>query len=293
MPPKETDAPLGGGENAAADAAGNTKHHRHTPSEITNCRQIFDNPSKPVNLPPMSANNNYYSSLRLINKTTTEQATVMTEQRLVVVRYFLDRPGYYFQHSNSSARFWKEPPACCTLSDIKEFLIQQNILDDESSPTNDAQQQQQHILAEVYLDQFSSYMFLDAPDDNDIGITFDFQSSTRDNPTLLDIRLTDLNISNTIGGGTLSAAPPKQCNMSPAGLFAFTMVVGLEATSWLIELTASSSSSIAPSFNLIYGPYAFFVGGLLQLLVGICEITRVSSTISLQQLCCWAWKCTI
>ena len=53
MPPKETDALLGGGETAAAaaaaDADGKINHHRSnsTSTSSSNRRQIFDNPSKP------------------------------------------------------------------------------------------------------------------------------------------------------------------------------------------------------------------------------------------------------
>ena len=228
--------------------------------------------------------NSYISNSYCCSLTKMENV----EERLVVVRYFLDRPGYNIQNSNSSARFWKDPPSCCTLSDIKDYLIQQNILDNDkessSSSSNNSSNNNQHILAEVYLDKFSSYMFLDSSD----TVTFDFKASTRDNPTLLDIRLTDLDgvvynnkSSDTGGGGEASppsplfaaAAPTRHCNMSPAGLYAFTMINGLEATSMLIEL--SSSSAVSPSFNLIYGPYAFFIGGLLQLLVGMWEVTRV------------------
>ena len=61
--------------------------------------------------------------------------------------------------------------------------------------------------------------------------------------------------------------------MSPAGLFAFTMINGLEGIYMLMELT--DGSFVSHSYMYLYGPYAFFVGGLLQLLVAMWEVTRV------------------
>merc|ERR1711985_155484 len=39
-----------------------------------------------------------------------------------------------------------------------------------------------------------------------------------------------------------------------------------------MELT--NGTVVAHSYMLLYGPYAFFVGGVLQLLVGMWEVTR-------------------
>ena len=217
----------------------------------------------------MSSNSSSMNSCSLVLP-KLNGATNAKQQRLVVVRYFLDRPGY--SSTNSSARFWENPPSPnCTLLDIRDFLVQQNILE------NNTKDEPPQILAEVYLDRYSSYMVLDAAFSD--AVTFDFSASTRDQPMTLDIRLTDLEgLSSSSAGGSEASNVPKHCNMSPAGLYAFTMINGLEATAMLIGLISSSSpASIAPSFNLIYGPYAFFIGGLLQLLVGMWEVTRVRS----------------
>jgi succinate-acetate transporter protein len=61
------------------------------------------------------------------------------------------------------------------------------------------------------------------------------------------------------------------CNTSPVGLFAFSLTVALESADLLGKLVPNT---VAPSFVLTWGPYAFFVSGLLQLIVGMFEVTR-------------------
>jgi len=134
------------------------------------------------------------------------------------------------------------------------------------------------LLVEVYMDSFGAYIVLDVAEDN--GICFDFSNATNQALARIDIRLTDLCSSNNDGiasttEGTKDHHYPQQynnhCNMSPAGLYAFCMINGLEAAYMLSELMYGS---VSPAYVLTYATYAFFVGGLLQLLVGMWEVTR-------------------
>jgi len=200
-------------------------------------------------------------------------------KNLVVVRYFLDRPGYTIE--NASARFWKNAPKKCHPADIKGFLNSQGILDccgDSSNNNNDNKiMAPNQLLVEVYMDSFGAYIVLDVAEDN--GICFDFSNATKQAPARIDIRLTDLCSSNNDGIASTTAGTkdhhPQQynnhCNMSPAGLYAFCMINGLEAAYMLSELMYGS---VSPAYVLTYATYAFFVGGLLQLLVGMWEVTR-------------------
>lgn len=180
-------------------------------------------------------------------------------RNLVVVRYYLDRPGYDL--NNSSSRFWRDPPASTSASDVSTFLDEQNI----------KRKKDTKLLVEIYLDKFGSFMLLQACEEN--NVRFDFGACTLENPGILNIRLTDL--SELLGGGGSQAggdAPgPQRCNTSPVGLFAFSMTVGLDSLNILRKL---DQGSIDPSFLLTWGPYAFFVSGLVQLLVGLNEISR-------------------
>ena len=69
------------------------------------------------------------------------------------------------------------------------------------------------------------------------------------------------------------AKPPRQCNMGPCGLFAFSLLMGLEAT-WLTYELRPNSGYVHEPFYATWSAYAFFIGGLLQLLVGILEVFR-------------------
>lgn len=193
-------------------------------------------------------------------------------ERLVIVRYYLDRPGYDINHS--SARIWKDPPPTCYAVDVQDFLARQGITTREDG-----------IIAEIYLDKFKSYMLLQALGDD---IVLDFGASSADNPGILNIRLTDMQatlvddrtmmVATTPAVGSEQKHPPpaaarrpQNCNMGPAGLFAFSLTVGLETA----ELTGRLVPNfVEPSFVLTYATYAFFVSGLLQLLVGMWEVTR-------------------
>jgi len=195
---------------------------------------------------------------------STILATETDLKRLVVVRYYLDRPGMDLNHS--SARLWKNPPATCMAKDVIKFLEEQGIK--EPNDNND------NMLVEIYLDQFGAYMLTDVCC-TDIGL--DFNDATIDNPGVLNIRLTDVNVdpvtlTNSSNIQTQSSNRNMQCNMSPLGLFAFTMTVGFENSALISELT--NGKFVSESFILTWAPYAIFISGLLQLLVGMWEVTR-------------------
>ena len=177
--------------------------------------------------------------------------------RMVALRYFLDRPGYSIE--NSSSRLWKNPPATCTPEDISRFLHGQGIRDETDTK----------LLAEVYLDKFGSYMLLEMCDES--GVQFNFANTSVLEPGVLNIRLTDTRASSEMGKGADNVTHPKQiCNTSPIGIFAFSMTLALESTHGLMKL----GGTVDESFDLTWGPWAFFVSGLLQLIVGILEVTR-------------------
>jgi succinate-acetate transporter protein len=182
--------------------------------------------------------------------------------RMVVVRFFLDRPGYNLD--NSSSRLWKNPPAACSPADIAAFLREQGIRDDADK----------NLLVELYLDKFRSYMLLEICAED--GVQFNFTGTTIQQPGILNIRLTDVTATEAKKSshvpGAVSAAPqPQFCNTSPVGLFAFSMTVAMESAELFGRLVPGT---VDESFVLVWGPYAFFVSGLLQLIVGMWEVTR-------------------
>jgi uncharacterized protein len=177
--------------------------------------------------------------------------------RLVIVRYFLDRAGYGL--SQSSARIWRTAPPICRIGDILEFLHEQGIKDPEDDT----------LLAEVYLDKFESYMSVDSLDE---GIYFDFSATTRTDPGILNFRLTDLQSGELMHSTSKEESPAIGfCTATPLGLFAFSLTVILEVAHIFGKLV---NYSVHPSFNLIWGPYAFFVSGLLQVIAGLIEASR-------------------
>lgn len=210
------------------------------------------------------------------------------EPRLAVVRYFLDRPGYSLH--NSVARIWFDPPEICSPAHVSLFLKQQDI----ALPG---------LLVEVYLDKFQSFMLIEGCEAS--GIEWDFSETSLQEPGVLNIRLTDLQSSHwqedlsssfkpsmmatATGSSTtslsskaciepMSVAPtsqerkgPDHANSVPLGLFSFSLMVGLETTALM---GAMYPGSIEPSFRLAWGPYMFFVGGLLQVIVGTLQVLR-------------------
>jgi succinate-acetate transporter protein len=60
-------------------------------------------------------------------------------------------------------------------------------------------------------------------------------------------------------------------NVTQVGLFSFSMMVGLET----LHLTSTLvPGSVSPSYIETWGPYMFFVGGLMQLCVAIFQVLR-------------------
>jgi succinate-acetate transporter protein len=196
----------------------------------------------------------YSHGFRTEIKASSDEVT-----RIVVVRYFLDRPGYDLE--NSSSRLWKNPPATCAPADIAGFLREQGIRDETDKK----------LLVELYLDTFHSYMLLEVCAED--GIVFNFTGTTVQEPGILNIRLTDSGAAEAEkSNSAASAAPrPQYCNTSPVGLFAFSMTVALETADLFGRLVVGT---VDQSFVLVWGPYAFFVSGLLQLIVGLWEVTR-------------------
>lgn len=156
------------------------------------------------------------------------------DQRLVVVKYFLDRPGYGLK--NSSARLWKNSPQKCTAAHIKAFLLEQGIWEDD------------HILVEVYLDTYETYMVVEAMEQG--GVVFDYSDTSCSKPGVLNIRLTDLHSGE--GGAQPQqnvAVATSYCTLSPVGLFAFSMTVIFETADLYGELLPGS---VSPSFILYW-----------------------------------------
>jgi len=169
-------------------------------------------------------------------------------QRTVLVRYFLDRPGVTL--SMASSVFWKNPPEKCSVQDIKRYLLEAGIIDDG-------------ITAQIRLEEFQCYMGLEALEG--AMKTFDFKDTSLGKPGHLDVRLT------TAGGDESAKPTASSCTMAPVGLFALSMTVGLEAAVTLSKLV---DNSVEPAFAVPFAVYGFWVGGFLQLLVGIFEATR-------------------
>jgi succinate-acetate transporter protein len=60
-------------------------------------------------------------------------------------------------------------------------------------------------------------------------------------------------------------------NVTPAGLFAFAMMAGLETTYLLESLVLGT---VTDAFLLTWGPYMFFSSGLVQILVALVQVAR-------------------
>lgn len=184
-------------------------------------------------------------------------------ERLVIVKYFLDRQGYDLQHS--SARLWKggSVPPKCKANDIAAFLDRQGICTADED----------HMLIEVLLDKYETYMALEAIQQG--NVVFDFSTTSAMEPGVLNIRLTDLSsgevegaASESSGGNSTNAGT---CTLNPVGLFAFSLTVIMETADVFGKLVPNT---VDPSFLLTWGPYSFFVSGLLQLIAGMYEAGR-------------------
>jgi len=156
----------------------------------------------------------------------------------------------------ASVRLFKHPPVICKASDVAAFLQRQGLLKKQGEGA---------WIAEIWLDRFKAFMSVDACDKS--GVEFNLSESSSADPATLAVRL-----SGDASSPGAAAAEIKQCNMSPCGLFAFSLLMGLEATNLAHELMPTKR--IRPPYMLTWSCYAFFIGGLLQLLVGILEVFR-------------------
>lgn len=171
--------------------------------------------------------------------------------RKVLVRYFLDRDGASAE--SSTAVFWESPPEVATATDVKNYLHRVGIT-------------RHGMIAQVYLQQYQAYMNLDAIDGT---VTFDFKQPNE----ILSLRLT----STSCGDEHDKPAVPEfiarstTCNMSPLGLFAFSMLICLHTVEDFMSL---NSDIIVESYKALWACYAFWIGGFLQLWVGGFEAVR-------------------
>lgn len=186
----------------------------------------------------------------------SKQMDMKGNDRLVVVRYYLDRPGYGLH--NAAARLWFHPPGRCKPIDVKEFLESQGI----AIPG---------LLVELYLDKFESFMLLEACEFS--CVEWDFEHVTYHEPGFLNVRLTDLSAAEeeaditetgktfpqATQGKTQTTKPeqPQYANPTSAGLFSFSMMVGLET----VALFGSKCQKIKPSQScsvLTLSSYRYF-----------------------------------
>jgi len=211
-----------------------------------------------------------------VRSNSVSSSSAKRPQRLVAVRYFLDRPGYGLH--NSAMRMWFEPPAKCSPGTLLLFLKEQGIALDD-------------LLVEVFLDRFESFMLLEACEA--AAIEWNFAGTTPDDPGVLNIRLTDVSYAARLdtdlgkssaeagaGPGSLpqqetekkaTPAAHPHANTTPVGLFSFSMMVGLETAEVMSRLVPNF---ISPQYVLAWGPYMFFVGGMLQLFTATLQVLR-------------------
>ena len=123
--------------------------------------------------------------------------------------------------TKASVRIYQNPPAACKPSDVKAYLERQNLVPAGS-------------VCEIYLDAFEAFMAVDACDKS--GVIFDLEKSTAADPRDVAVRIT----SPTLTTKETPRKPPRQCNMGPCGLFAFSLLMGLEATWLTYELRPKS-----------------------------------------------------
>jgi len=198
------------------------------------------------------------------------------QQRLVAVRYFLDRPGYGLH--NSAARLWFHPPPICKPHHVRSYLKEHGI----ALPG---------LLVEVYLDKIESFMALDACER--CMLEWDFSDTNVNEMGVLNVRLTDLveakdeEHMTEVQKQQLKLGVPSSAtktttatnsqgisfaNVTPVGLFSFSLMVGLETIQLTSELIPGSVNSAA--YVMAWGPYMLFGGGLLQMLVAIFQVMR-------------------
>ncbi|GAX16512.1 hypothetical protein FisN_7Lu238 [Fistulifera solaris] len=205
---------------------------------------------------------------------SSQNAKEGNTNRLAVIRYFPDRPGYGLD--NAVARIWFNPPAICSPAHVSLFLQHQDI----AVPGR---------LIEVYLDKLQSFMRIEACKAN--NIEWDFSSTSYEDPGILNIRLSGLHsdqpqeeeyskprLMKAPAGRKLesfglasSALNPSHSNSIAPALFSLSMMIGLETTALM---NAIFPTLVESSFRLAWGPYMVFVGGLLQVTVGMLQVFR-------------------
>jgi succinate-acetate transporter protein len=207
---------------------------------------------------------------------SAEQAVPPPSCRLAAVRYYLDQPGYGMH--DSAVRLWFHPPSICTPAALRLFLVQEGILaaleHDHHHP----------LLVEVYLDKFQAFMALSACET--AAMEWNLHDTTPEQPGMFNIRLTetpaphDWKATSESTHSTdletlthlLPPPPVPHANSAPIGLFAFSLMVGLETAAVMEKLT--SDDFIDYSFVLAWGPYMFFSGGGLMTITAILQILR-------------------
>jgi succinate-acetate transporter protein len=211
---------------------------------------------------------------------SAEQPVPPPTYRLAAIRYYLDKPGYGMH--DSAVRLWFNPPSICTPAALRLFLVQEGILasleHDDHHP----------LLVEVYLDKFRAFMALQACET--AAIEWNLHDTTPDQPGIFNIRLTettshvsphehDLKLTSTATKSDVTSLsqllpppPVPHANSAPIGLFAFSLMVGMETVAAMERLT--SDNFIDYSFVLTWGPYMFFSGGGLMTITAILQILR-------------------
>jgi succinate-acetate transporter protein len=113
-------------------------------------------------------------------------------------------------------------------------------------------------------------------------VEWDFSHASFRDPGVINVRLTDLDhaemeatecgkLAAAASGSRNAEKGPTHANTIPAGLFSFSMMVGLETAALMIDLFPGT---VDPSYVLAWGPYMYFVGGLMQIIVAIFQVLR-------------------
>lgn len=200
----------------------------------------------------MEPNSNSFSFKTAVNPTQSIYGN-SKEIRLVVVRYFLDRNGRDVK--NSAARLWFHVPKKCKPDQIRVFLAEQGITIDG-------------LIVEIFLEKFGSFMLLEACEAAEIEWNFEMTNCA--DPGFILIRLTDTSEDEDDQNHPTNMIS-HNANTTPIGLLAFSMTLGLESA---VQFGRLVPGSVGSEFLLMWYPYAFFVGGLLQLIVGVFATLR-------------------
>jgi len=193
------------------------------------------------------------SSLTRIRSTGSD-AVVSDQKRVVAIKYFLDRPD--MDIDKASVLLFKRPPMICRASDVAAFLERQGLI---------KRQGEGAFLAEVYLDRFKAFMSVEMCDKS--GVEFDLSTSSTADPATLAVRL-----SGDPSAPGAALATIKQCNMSPAGLYGISAILGLQAM--LLSHQLMPSQRVWTPYMQTWSCYAFFLGGLLSFIIGLLEVFR-------------------